>query len=198
MKAKRKTKIIIISGPSGAGKTTLLDRLFLKKDIRNSFIQGVSYTTRERRPKEKEGVDYSFVTKELFLKEKDKDNFLEWQKVFDDYYGTPQKFYRQAQKENKDLVLCIDVKGGLFLRDSFKKGPLVLVFINVPDEKDLYKRLRKRADNKTNIEKRVNFAKKELKAIEKYDYLIINEELKKSLKMLESVLIAERIKRSNS
>ncbi|MCM8824109.1 MAG: guanylate kinase [Candidatus Omnitrophica bacterium] len=189
------SKIFIISGPSGAGKTTLLKKLFLRKFIKNNFIRTVSFITRKKRRGEKEGSDYFFVSREKFLKLKEKKFFLEYQNILGDYYGTPKYFLTKAKKLGKNLILCIDVKGGMYLRKILKNNKLVNIFISVPDKNVLYERLKKRAENKEIIKKRINLAKKELQFIKKYDYLIINENLKDSLKFLEAILIAESIRR---
>ena len=92
-------KVFVISGPGGAGKTTLVDKLFCKKTLRNNFIKGISFTTRKRRPQEKEGRDYFFVSKEEFLRLEKRRFFLENQKVLENYYGTPKFFYKQAKSD---------------------------------------------------------------------------------------------------
>lgn len=194
--SKHKAKVIIISGPSGAGKTTLLKKLFSKKKIRNSFIQSISCTTRKRRPGEKEGRDYFFISKNKFIKSAKKKFFLEHQKVLDDYYGTPKHFLKTTQQQSKNLIVCIDVKGGAYLKKHFKKDDVVTVFISAPNKKDLSRRLEKRAENKASIEKRIKLAKKELQFIKDYDYLIINQDLKLAVELLENILITEILGRS--
>jgi len=191
-----KPKIIVISGPSGAGKTTLLKRVFLKKTIQSSFVKSISCTTRAKRPGEREGKDYYFLSRQEFVRKKNNNFFLEYQKVLDDYYGTPRCFYTQAARAGKDLILCIDVKGGVYLKKHFSKYTVTAVFISAPHKRELCRRLKNRDEPKLNIKKRVALAKKELRFIKKYDYLIINQDLQYALKLLESVLIAERVRRS--
>ncbi len=190
----QETKIIIISGPSGAGKTTLLKKIFLRPLIKKNFILAVSYTTRMKRKQEKEGRDYFFVSKEQFHRLIKKKFFLEYQKVLNDYYGTPRYFLKEAQKKRRDLILCIDVKGGMYLKKRIKKDKIVTIFIGVPTQGELSRRLRKRGDSKI-IKKRIALAKKELQFAKVYDYLIINQNLQSALKLLERVLITERLQR---
>lgn len=181
--------IIILSGPSGAGKTTLLNKVFRKKNIRNKFVRAISYTTRPIRPKEKNGRDYFFVSKPKFLRLKEKGFFLESQRVLDNYYGTAKYFYDEAAKKNKNLILCIDVKGGLYLKKRKKEGKIITLFIAAPSELDLFKRLKKRTEAMETIQKRIALAKKEMKVSKLYDSIIINKDLDKSIKELEEVLL---------
>ncbi len=184
--------IIILSGPSGAGKTTLLNKVFRKKNIRAKFIRAISYTTRKIRPKEKNGKDYFFLSKHKFLQLKGKGFFLESQRVLDNYYGTAKYFYDEAAKKNKSLILCIDVKGGLYLKKKIKKGKIVTLFIAAPSELDLFKRLKKRTESMPTIQKRIALAKKEMKVSRMYDSIIINNDLGRSLKELEEALLKSR------
>jgi len=184
----RENLIYIISGPSGVGKTTLLKKLFLKKEIKDKFLLGISFTTRKKRDGEEEGKDYFFVTKEKFKELENKGFFLETQEVLGDYYGTPNYFLERAEKEGKHLILCIDVKGGMYLKKQFRRGKIITIFISVPDKEELYRRLQKRVEKVENIEKRINLAEEELKFLKHYDYLIINQDLSQALKKLETIL----------
>ena len=181
--------IFIISGPSGAGKTTLINRLLCQKEIRRKFIRAISFTTREQRPQEKNKKDYIFVSKNEFLRLKKNNFFLEWQKVLDNYYGTPKYFYAQATEEKKDLILCIDVNGGMYLKKKHKIGKIVAIFVSAPNKKELFKRLQKRVEKKESIFKRLSLAKRELKFAKHYDYAITNTNIRDSVKKLQHVLL---------
>ncbi|MFH1768441.1 MAG: guanylate kinase [Candidatus Omnitrophota bacterium] len=187
-----KKKIFVISGPSGAGKTTLLNTLFLKRKIKKNFILAVSYTTRKKRPREKEAVDYYFITKEEFLRLKRDNFFLESQKVLSDYYGTPKFFIDKAARQGKDPILCIDVAGGMYLKKKAGRGRIVTIFIEAPDSKEMMRRLQEREEAKESIEKRVRLAKKEMRFSQKYDYVIMNRDIEQAVKLLGAVLLAER------
>jgi len=181
-------KIFIFSGPGGAGKTVLINKLFDKKYIQSVFMKGITVTTRTKRPREKEGKDYFFVSKEEFLRLKKKKFFLESQKILDDYYGIPKLFYALAKAGKKHLILCIDVKGGMYLKKHLKAGRITTIFIAAPTEKELYRRMKKRAEGKEVIERRTMLAKKELQFSQYYDYVIVNKDIKKSLKKIEDIV----------
>ncbi|RKY31209.1 MAG: guanylate kinase [Candidatus Omnitrophota bacterium] len=184
----RKPKVFIISGPSGAGKTTLINRLFQKKFVKDNFLRGISFTTRKKRRGEKEGRDYFFVDEKSFKDLKKKGFFLETQKVLDDFYGTPRFFLEEAKRRGKNLILCIDVKGGKYLKSKLKKDKIITIFITVPHREELLCRLKKRKENSQNIKKRISLAKKELQFLKFYDYLIVNQNIRESVKKLEEIL----------
>ncbi|MCD6583235.1 MAG: guanylate kinase [Candidatus Omnitrophica bacterium] len=184
----RKPKVFIISGPSGAGKTTLINRLFQKKFVRDNFLKSVSFTTRKKRRGEREGRDYFFVDNRKFRDLKKEGFFLETQKVLDDFYGTPKFFLEEAERKGKDLILCIDVKGGKYLKSKLKKDEIVTIFITAPHRKELFYRLKKREEDSQNIKKRITLAKKELQFLKFYDYLIVNQNIGESIKELEKIL----------
>ena len=191
-KAKgEKVKIFVISGPGGVGKTTLINKLFCEKNIMDSCIKGITITTRPQRQKEKDGKDYFFIDKEEFTRLKKKKFFLESQEVLDNYYGTPRIFYNLAKVKNKSLVLCIDVKGGLYLKRSFKPAKIITVFIAAPTEKELYQRMKKREESKGVMKKRVELAKKEAQFSKEYDFVITNKNLKVTLKQLQEIIFSE-------
>ncbi len=184
-------RLFIISGPAGVGKTTLLKRLFRKKFIKENFLRTISFTTRGRREGEKEGKDYFFIGKKEFLKKKKQGFFLESQKVLNDYYGTPKYFLKEAKKAKKDLILCIDVKGGKYLKKNFKEGKIITIFIAV-DLGEIYQRLKRRKE--IHLKEKLFLAKKEMGYLKYYDYLVINKEIKKSMEDLEIILKAERLR----
>lgn len=185
-------KIFILSGPSGAGKTTLLNKIFRNKIIKNKFLRAISFTTRSKRPQETEGKDYFFGSKQEFLILKKKGFFLEYQKVLDNYYGTPKYFYNNAQEQKKDLILCIDVKGGMYLKKKHRAGKIITIFVRAPNRQELKKRLQHRVEHKESIAKRVNLAKKELQFSKYYDYIIVNQDLKNSVKSLQDIFLKNK------
>ena len=189
---KKIGKLYVVSGPSGCGKTTLCAKL-LKKEL--GLTRSVSVTTRIPRAGEKRNRDYIFNTKELFLKDVKNKRFLEYAKVFGNYYGTPKKFVLEMLKKNKDILLNIDVQGAAQIKRNFKEA--VLIFILPPSLKVLYKRLQTRStDTKKEVEKRLEAAEKELNAVNVYDYIVLNDKLSAATKDIVAIIKADRCKRT--
>ncbi len=153
----------------------------------------VSYTTRPRRVGELDGKDYFFVSKEEFELLKKNGEFLEWQEVHGNLYGTSKKYVRSKMKSGVNVLLDIDVKGAMSVKRQIKEA--VYIFVAPPSFKDLKERLINRhTEEKGDLEKRIEDAKYELSMISKFDYLIVNHDVAQSVKQLESIIIAEQIK----
>jgi guanylate kinase len=180
----KKGKLIIISGPSGAGKTTISKKMLAQIP---SIRYSVSATTRPPRKGEINGRDYFFVSEAEFSRMARKGQFAESASVHGHRYGTPKKFLREAVDSGKNILLDIDVQGGRKLRKLYPRG--VFIFILPPSLVSLEKRLRKRAkDNAGIIRTRLNNAKKEIKEIGNYDYLVVNDKLDDALAQLKSII----------
>jgi len=186
------TTVFIISAPSGSGKSTLVSRLLSRfPDIAFS----VSYTSRKPRGCEQNGKDYHFVTREEFEGMRERDEFLEWASVFDNYYGTHQGILEAARDQGKDLVLDIDVQGARQLKDKIPEA--VTVFILPPSRQILEQRLRARGqDSDEVIERRLRDAEQEIRNYQAYDYVLINRDLERSDAVLSAIVCAERVRRS--
>lgn len=187
---RRRYKIFVISGPGGAGKTTITNQLFTKANISDEFLKGITVTTREKRVNEKDGVDYFFIPPEEFSRLKKRRFFLETQEVLGNFYGTPRILHVIAKKKNKSLVLCIDVKGGMNLKENFKGAKIVTIFVGAPSEAELSRRMRKRSEAKSVIKKRIELAKKELQFSKRYDHVITNKTVKGAVQELEEIIQA--------
>ncbi|WP_456400796.1 guanylate kinase [Mesoaciditoga sp.] len=182
--------LFVMSGPSGAGKTTIVKGAL--KDLEDVEFS-VSYTTRPRRVGELDGKDYFFVSKEEFELLKKNGEFLEWQEVHGNLYGTSKKYVRSKMKSGVNVLLDIDVKGAMSVKRQIKEA--VYIFVAPPSFKDLKERLINRhTEEKGDLEKRIEDAKYELSMISKFDYLIVNHDVAQSVKQLESIIIAEQIK----
>ncbi|MEC8797311.1 MAG: guanylate kinase [Pseudomonadota bacterium] len=185
--------MIVLSSPSGAGKTSLSRKLLEKN--KNLFLS-ISFTTRPPRPLEVNESDYFFVDDKKFIDMLNKDEFLEHAKVFDFYYGTPKKPVMNALKSGKDILFDIDWQGTQQLMNSVQDD-LVKIFVLPPSAKELEKRLLKRnQDTDETVKSRMSKASDEISHYAEYDYIIINEDFDESLEKINSILIAEGLKRT--
>ena len=191
-KLKRRGILFVLSSPSGAGKTSIA-RYILDKD--NNIKLSVSFTTRKKRKNEKAGVDYDYISKDLF-EEKIKNNFfLEWATVFGNYYGTSREKVQTTLQEGNDVLFDIDWQGTQQLSDN-KGFELVTIFILPPSKTVLEKRLNNRAqDSKIEVKKRMSQASDEISHYMEYDYIVINNNLEDASNQVLSILKAERLKR---
>ena len=180
----QKGKIVAISAPSGSGKTTIVRRIL--KDI-PELVFSVSATTRKRRKEEKEGSDYYFITENEFKKKIDNNEFIEWEKFYDYYYGTYKKTVDEAVNAGKSIILEVDVKGALSLKHIYPDA--VLIYIVPPSFNELVNRLKKRnTEDKADLQKRIDRAKMELGLKDKFDYFIDNTELDKAIFETEKLI----------
>lgn len=188
----RRGLMLVLSSPSGAGKTTL-SRALLEGDA--AITMSVSATTRRPRPGEVNGKDYYFLSTEDFGIMRNNGEFLEHAKVFDNYYGTPRKPVEEALSAGQDVLFDIDWQGTQQLDESASED-LVKVFILPPSAYELEKRLNSRAqDSAEVVAGRMAKASDEISHYQEYDYIIINENVDKSLAELRSILTSERLKR---
>lgn len=185
------TVVYIVSAPSGSGKSTLLARV-LAADPRLLF--SVSYTTRAPRGAERPGQSYHFISREEFEARLGRGEFLEWAEVYGYYYGTHRSYWEQARRENRDLVLDIDVQGARKLKREIPDA--VSIFILAPSRDILEQRLRARSeDSDEAIERRLREAREEIKSFREYDYVLVNRDLETAVADLAAIIRAERLRR---
>jgi guanylate kinase len=178
-----KGKLVIISGPSGSGKTSVCKILTKNPKIK----QSVSYTTREPRDGERNGIEYCFIEKSEFEKLVDENKFIEYAEYCGYLYGTPVALIKEAIDNEEILILAIDVKGALQVMDKMPEA--VSIFIKAPDDETLKLRLKnRRTDDDSVIEKRFIVAKKEMEYSKYYDYCVINDRLDDAVKEIEGIL----------
>ncbi len=183
-------KIIIISGPSGSGKTTLHKKLLLSPLLKSKLVKSISATTRPKRVGEKEGRDYLFVSTEDFINKIERGELLEWQKVFENYYGTPRANVEKLLKAGKNVLLCIDVKGAAVVSQQFPQS--LRIFIKTPSLSVLKARLMARgSESNASLKLRLETAREELKEAKKYNYVLVNDQLDKADEDLEAILVKE-------
>lgn len=189
---QRRGLMLVLSSPSGAGKTTLSRQLL---DNDKQIQLSVSCTTRQKRPGERDGVDYRFVDTATFRGMIERKQFLEYAEVFGNYYGTPRGPVDDALNAGKDMLFDIDWQGTQQLKDK-GRADLVTVFILPPSTRDLEKRLLTRAqDPKEIVAQRMAKAADEMSHWAEYDYVVVNSDIGTSLTNLKAILTAERLKR---
>lgn len=185
-----KGNLFVISGPSGVGKTSIIRSVLERVD---RVVFSISCTTRKQRPGEINGIDYFFISTESFEEMIEKNKFIEWAKVHENYYGTPSDFVIEHLSKGMDVILDIDVQGALTVKKNWADA--IFIFIAPPNYKILSERLIKRGtESEDKIRKRLDTAKKELTYIPEFEYLIINEDLEESIRNLSSIIYAERLK----
>ena len=189
MTQNRKGLLLVISGPAGVGKGTInLSLISRNSDIRMS----VSATTRQPRPGEIDGVHYFFKTEEEFQKMIESGAFLEYMRVFNThYYGTPKSFVEQELYEGRSVILEIDVQGAMRVKAAYPDA--VLIFIAPPSMSELKSRLIHRGTESSEaIDRRFETAYQEMKYIDRYDYVVVNDILDLAIARTEDIIVAER------
>ena len=186
---RKKGRLYVISGPSGTGKGTICAEIL--KDINNEF--SVSMTTREPREGETHGKEYYFVSHEDFLDNIEKGNFLEYATVFDNYYGTPKDMVLKRLEKGRNIILDIDVQGGLNVKAAMPDA--VLIFLLPPSLAALRERLEKRGtETPDKIEKRLSKAVNEIRFIGEYDYYVVNDIREEAVQEVRSIMTAESLR----
>jgi guanylate kinase len=187
--AQRQGVMLVIASPSGAGKSTL-SQLLLQKD--NQISMSISCTTRPRRASEVDGLHYHFVKPERFAAMRAGGELLEWAEVHGNFYGTPRAPVEQALADGRDILFDIDFQGTLQLYKKMRPD-IVSVFILPPDAATLKTRLERRAeDSQEVIARRLRTAVTELRQWDKFDHVIVNDDLDRAFNVLKSILAAAR------
>ena len=184
--------LYIISAPSGAGKTSLVKALLEEMD----FIEvSVSYTTREKRRGEREGIDYHFVDQATFEKMIEEDQFIEHAEVFGNYYGTSKQRIKEKMQAGIDIILEIDWQGAQQVRKQFHH--CTTVFVLPPSRHELLSRLNERGlDSSEIIEKRMNEATEQISHYKEFEYLIVNDQFAHALGELKALISAFRLRQT--
>jgi guanylate kinase len=184
--------LIVLSGPSGVGKDAVLARM---KKQGCPFHYVVTATTRPKRAKEKNGVDYYFISPEEFQQMIDKGQLLEWACVYGNYYGVPKEEISQALSKEKDVILKVDVQGAATLKKILPQA--VFIFLTSPSTEELEKRLRqRRSESSDDLALRLEKAAEEIRSLPKFDYVITShqDKLDDVISQIEAIVVAEKCK----
>ena len=185
--------MFVVTGPSGAGKNSVID---LVMEQLPGLVYSVSYTSRAPRSCEVPGRDYVFVTREEFQQRIAADDFLEHVTYLDDHYGTSKSQIAEFIEENLDVILNIEVEGAKTLQTKQLEGVrIVYIFLTPSSQDELADRLRKRnTEDDEKIARRLEVAKREMKSLPSFDYLVINDDLDEAVREMAAIVTAERIR----
>ena len=185
---QREGILFVLSAPSGAGKTSLCRELI---DSLPDLSQSTSFTTRQKRDGEQDGVDYHFINPEAFQNKIKQQQLVEWAEVHGNLYGTSLETLQDAAGKGIDLLLDIDCQGAAQLKNNYHQG--VFIFILPPDFVELEKRLRDRGTDSENvIQRRLKNAEQEISQAHWYDYLVVNDDIKSARDRIIAIVTAER------
>lgn len=189
IKTKEKGLLIVVSGPSGCGKSTL-DNMILEK--RENIVMSISDTTRSIRGNEVNGVDYNFISVQEFEENIKNNKYLEYAKVHSSkYYGTPEEWVDKQLNAGKDVILEIDIEGARQV--DTKRSDAVFIFIMPPSMKILKQRLvSRKTESKEQVVERFKTAYKEINEVAKYNYVVVNDDLKKALAKMDAIITCEK------
>jgi guanylate kinase len=183
-------QLFIVSAPSGTGKTTLVERLV---QVVPDLALSRSFTSRPPRPGECDGVDYNFISRDLFDRMIRDGEFLEWADVFGNFYGTSASETDRILSAGHDLVLVIDVQGARQVRA--RRADTIGIFVLPPTFAVLEERLRGRSkDSDAQIRRRLDVARQEVGAVADYDYVVVNDDLEPAVGRLRAIVEAERVR----
>lgn len=189
IKTKKRGSLIIISGTTCAGKGTVIKKLLERN---KNMVLSLSYTSRPIRKGEVDGIDYKFISHEEFEKKIKNGDFLEYAKVrYGEYFGTPKENIENLLEAGKDVILEIDVQGAKQIK---KKLPeTILIFIMAPSMEEIKRRIKARgAETAEQIVDRFQTAYREINEVNKYNYVVVNDNLEEAIQKVEAILISEK------
>ena len=190
----KKGLLIILSGPSGVGKNCV--RQEIMKSNKLDLTYSISMTTREKREKEVDGVDYYFVSEEEFQKNIDAGNFLEYASFVGHHYGTPKDKVEELRKQGKNVFLEIEINGANQVMSKVHDDRVISFFLMPPSINALEKRIRKRkTETEEIIQERLEKGRKEMTMTENYDHIIINDKVERAAQEIVDIIKAKMKKR---
>jgi len=182
-------KLIVVTAPSGSGKTTIVRHLLARYDF---LAFSVSAATRAKRPHEKHGLDYYFVSGETFRKWIDEEAFVEWQEVYkDQYYGTPRFEIERLRALGRHVIFDIDVKGATNIKREYQ-DQAVVIFVKAPSMDSIITRLKSRdTETEQSLQKRIEKIQMEMAFADTFDYVLVNDNLEEALAKAEKIIEQE-------
>jgi len=189
---KFKGLIFVVSGPSGSGKTTLAKKLLSDKNLRNKLAKSISWTTRPKRSGERDKKDYVFVSQKQFAEARQARNLLEWTEYMGYYYATPGDFIEEQIKKAKNVILCLDLRGAFTLKRLYPRN-VITIFIMPPSISALLERMTKRCckTKDEEVRQRLKLAQQEVRAANRYDYCLVNKDLRQAIRQLKDIISQE-------
>ena len=185
--------LVVLSGFSGAGKGTIMKEIIQ----RYPYFLSISATTRAPRQGEINGVDYYFHTKEEFESMIEQGELIEWAEYVGNYYGTPKKAVEKQLNDGKDVLLEIEMQGGMLVKEQFPEA--VLLFVTPPSFDELKRRLVGRGtETEEQIDKRMQRATEEVVYMDSYDYLVINDDLEQAIENVHAIIENEHLRINNN
>jgi len=179
---------VVLSGPSGVGKDAVLDRM---KSQDRSLHFAVTATTRLRRSEELDGVNYHFVSRERFQQMVSDGELLEWAEVYGNHYGVPRQQVEQALEGGRDVVVKVDVQGAMTIKRAMPQA--ALIFLVAPSMDEMKKRLRERqTESAEDMERRIATADHEMSQRDKFDYVVVNDEVGRAVARIEDIIKSEK------
>jgi guanylate kinase len=178
-------KLLVLSAPSGSGKTTIARALL---NMHEDFIFSVSATTRKQRSNERNGSDYIFLSKEEFEQRVLNNEFIEYENIYGEYYGTLKEQIVSALNNGTTVIFDVDVKGAISIKKNFPQET-VLIFIVPPSMETLEQRLRgRKTETEERIQTRLNRVPMEMEQQREFDYVIINSDLQQAIEEIENII----------
>lgn len=188
-----KSNLIAFAAPSGAGKSTIARKLIFKYP---ELVLSISATTREKRAREKEAEHYFFLTRDQFEEHINFGNFLEYEEVHGQYYGTLKSFVEEQIGQGNTVVFDIDVNGALNIKEKYPQA--ILIFIKAPSEAVLRERLmHRKSETEESINHRLSRLPFEYEQAKKFDYIVVNDNLRQTIRQVEQLILksnAEKVK----
>jgi len=182
--------LLVLSGPSGAGKDAVLTRM---KELGYPLEYITTVTTRPQRAKERNDVDYHFISMERFQEMIERQELLEWANVYGNWYGVPKQPVKQALDKGQDIIVKVDIQGAATIKKILHQA--VFIFLSPPSMKELATRLRQRyTESPTDLALRIKTAEEEIKQLPLFDYVVVNKqnEIDRAVSDIKAIITAEK------